>query len=79
MRFSLELLLGDRVFLVFFLFSFCVLRLVFCRVAAFCACARSVLSDFFSTIGHCAWRHFISFSNGEKETKQRKRLSTTGS
>jgi hypothetical protein len=29
-----------------------------------------------ATIGHCAWRHFISFSNGEKETKQRKRLQT---
>jgi len=60
-------------------FAFCVLWLVLCSVAAFCVCARSALIDFFSTIGHCAWRHFISFSNGEKETKQRKRLSTTGS
>ena len=33
---------------------------------------------FFSTISHCPWRDFISFSNGEKETKQRKRLSTDG-
>jgi hypothetical protein len=30
-----------------------------------------------STIGHCAWRHPLSFSNGcEKETKQRKSLQT---
>ena len=29
-----------------------------------------------STISPCAGRHFISFSNGEKETKQRKRLQT---
>jgi hypothetical protein len=49
------------------------------RVAAFWVFARSVLADLFSTIGHCAWRHFISLSNGDKETKQRKRLSTIGS
>jgi len=35
-----------------------------------------VLADIFRTISHCAWRHFISLSNGDKETKQRKRLST---
>src|SRR6202012_3546447 len=29
-----------------------------------------------AAIGPCARRHFISFSNGEKETKQRKRLQT---
>jgi hypothetical protein len=50
-----------------------------CWVAAFYAIARFILADFFSTISHCPWRDFISFSNGEKETKQRKRLSTDGS
>jgi hypothetical protein len=35
-----------------------------------------MLAKFFITISHCAWRHFISLSNGDKETKQRKRLST---
>src|ERR1700733_10020879 len=35
-----------------------------------------MLAVFFITISHCAWRHFISLSNGDKETKQRKRLST---
>ncbi len=33
--------------------------------------------NFFITISHCPWRDFISLSNGDKETKQRKRLSTT--
>src|ERR1700675_3289671 len=37
-----------------------------------------MLAVFFITISHCAWRHFISLSNGDKETKQRKRLPTTG-
>src|ERR1700761_1059392 len=31
------------------------------------------------TISHCAWRHFISFSNGEKETDRKKRLQTPAS
>jgi hypothetical protein len=35
-----------------------------------------MLPKFFITISHCAWRHFISLSNGDKETKQRKRLPT---
>jgi hypothetical protein len=35
-----------------------------------------MLDVFFITVSHCAWRHVISFSTGEKETKQRKRLST---
>src|SRR6202046_3762622 len=35
-----------------------------------------MLAKFFITISHCAWRDFISLSNGDKETKQRKRLST---
>ncbi|MGV7243513.1 hypothetical protein [Caballeronia sp. M23-90] len=48
------------------------------RVVALQVFARYVLADFFSTISHCPWRDFISFSNGEKETKQRKRLSTDG-
>jgi hypothetical protein len=39
-------------------------------------CEFDVGDSWLSTIGHCAWRHFISFSNGEKETKQRKRLQT---
>ena len=49
-----------------------------CWVAAVWACLGFVLADLFSTISHCPWRDFISFSNGEKETKQRKRLSTDG-
>jgi len=49
-----------------------------CWVVAAQVFARYVLADFFSTISHCPWRDFISFSNGEKETKQRKRLSTDG-
>ncbi|AMH42747.1 hypothetical protein AXG89_33880 [Burkholderia sp. PAMC 26561] len=49
-----------------------------CRVVALQVFARYVLADFFRTISHCPWRDFISFSNGEKETKQRKRLSTDG-
>jgi hypothetical protein len=40
------------------------------------ACGRYMLDVFFITVSHCAWRHVISFSTGEKETKQRKRLST---
>src|ERR1700712_2411726 len=36
--------------------------------------AGSVQADLFSTASHCAWRHFISLSNSDKETKQRKRL-----
>src|SRR5471032_2549604 len=47
-----------------------------CWVAAAYVSARSMLAVFFITISHCAWRHFISLSNGDKETKQRKRLST---
>jgi hypothetical protein len=43
-----------------------------CRVAAFCACARFLFSDFFSTVSHCPWRDFISFSDGEKETEAKK-------
>ncbi len=35
-----------------------------------------MLAKFFITISHCPWRDFISLSNGDKETKQRKRLST---
>jgi hypothetical protein len=34
-----------------------------------------MLDVFFITIGHCAWRHFISFSNGEKETEAKKNAS----
>src|SRR5271170_2681419 len=49
-----------------------------CRVAAAYVSAGYMLAIFFITISHCAWRHFISLSNGDKETKQRKRLSTTG-
>jgi hypothetical protein len=41
--------------------------------------AGSVLAGLFSTASHCAWRHFISLSNSDKETKQRKRLSTANS
>ncbi len=47
-----------------------------CRVAAASVSAGCILAIFFITISHCAWRHFISLSNGDKETKQRKRLST---
>jgi hypothetical protein len=43
-----------------------------CRGAAFCAYARFVLIDLFSTISHCPWRDFISFSDGEKETEAKK-------
>src|SRR5271154_4676340 len=35
-----------------------------------------MLANFFITISHCPWRDFISLSNGDKETKQRKRLPT---
>src|SRR5277367_4869670 len=35
-----------------------------------------MLAKFFITISHCPWRDFISLSNGDKETKQRKRLPT---
>src|ERR1700712_3389358 len=49
-----------------------------CWVAAglllFLAFACSVFADFFSTFSHCPWRDFISLSNSDKETKQRKRL-----
>jgi hypothetical protein len=32
-----------------------------------------MLAVFFITISHCAWRHFISFSNdGEKEAEAKK-------
>jgi hypothetical protein len=41
-------------------------------VAAFLARARSGLVILFIAISHCAWRHFISFSNGEKETEAKK-------
>src|SRR5258708_33111597 len=49
-----------------------------CWVAAAYALAGSILLIFFITISHYAWRHFISLSNGDKETKQRKRLPTKG-
>jgi hypothetical protein len=49
-----------------------------CRVAAFWVFSGSVLADFFSAVSHCAWQHFISLSNSDKETKQRKRLATDG-
>jgi hypothetical protein len=45
-------------------------------VAAALVSAGCMLAKFFITISHCAWRHFISLSDGDKETKQRKRLST---
>src|ERR1700735_3306578 len=35
-----------------------------------------MLAILFITISHCPWRDFISLSNGDKETKQRKRLPT---
>jgi hypothetical protein len=47
-----------------------------CRVVAAYVSAGSILAKFFITISHCAWRHFLSWSFGDKETKQRKRLST---
>ncbi len=47
-----------------------------CRVAAAYVSAGSMLAKFFITISHCPWRDFISLSNGDKETKQRKRLPT---
>ncbi len=47
-----------------------------CWVAAAYVSAGSMLAKFFITISHCPWRDFISLSNGDKETKQRKRLST---
>jgi hypothetical protein len=42
----------------------------------FLAFAGSVLTDFSIAFSHCAWRHVISLSNSDKETKQRKRLAT---
>jgi hypothetical protein len=47
-----------------------------CRVATAYVSAGCMLAKFFITISHCPWRDFISLSNGDKETKQRKRLST---
>ncbi len=47
-----------------------------CRVVAAYVSAGSMLAKFFITISHCPWRDFISLSNGDKETKQRKRLPT---
>ncbi len=46
------------------------------RVAAAYVSAGFMLAIFFITISHCPWRDFISLSNGDKETKQRKRLPT---
>jgi hypothetical protein len=46
------------------------------RVVAAYVSAGSMLAIFFITISHCPWRDFISLSNGDKETKQRKRLPT---
>jgi hypothetical protein len=43
-----------------------------CRVAAFELGGRYVLAVLFITICHCAWRRFISFSDGEKETEAKK-------
>ena len=43
-----------------------------CWVATSWVFLRFVLTYFFSTFSHCAWRHFISFSNGEKETEAKK-------
>jgi hypothetical protein len=34
--------------------------------------ARFVLDDFFIAFSHCPWRHFNSFSDGEKETEAKK-------
>jgi hypothetical protein len=47
-----------------------------CWVVAAYVSASCMLAKFFITISHCPWRDFISLSNGDKETKQRKRLST---
>src|SRR5471032_3166691 len=47
-----------------------------CWVAAAHVSAGCILAKFFITISHCPWRDFISLSNGDKETKQRKRLPT---
>src|ERR1700693_4144123 len=49
-----------------------------CRGAAADVSVGYMLAMFLITISHCAWRHFISLSNGDKETKQRKRLPTIG-
>jgi hypothetical protein len=49
-----------------------------CWVAAAHVSAGYMLAIFFIAISHCAWRHFISWSFGDKETKQRKRLPTEG-
>src|SRR5271155_3905213 len=46
------------------------------RVVAAYVSAGSMRAKFFITISHCPWRDFISLSNGDKETKQRKRLPT---
>ncbi|KLU24494.1 hypothetical protein EOS_19510 [Caballeronia mineralivorans PML1(12)] len=44
-----------------------------CRVAAFGFSGLHELDILFITISHCAWRHFISFSDdGEKETEAKK-------
>jgi hypothetical protein len=48
----------------------------FCRVAAAYVSACCMLAFLFRTISHCPWRDFISWSFGDKETKQRKRLPT---
>src|SRR5471032_2116417 len=47
-----------------------------CWVATAYVSAGCMLAKFFITISHCPWRDFISLSNGDKETKQRKRLPT---
>jgi hypothetical protein len=47
-----------------------------CWVAAAYVSSGCMLAIFFIAISHCAWRHFISWSFGDKETKQRKRPST---
>ena len=47
-----------------------------CWVAAAYVSAGLMFAVFLITISHCPWRDFISLSNGDKETKQRKRLST---
>jgi hypothetical protein len=48
------------------------LVLGWCWVGAFWTFARSLLVDLLSTISHCPWRDFISFSDGEKETEAKK-------
>ncbi len=55
---------------------FMVVGLGWCRVVAAYVSSGSMLAKFFITISHCPWRDFISLSNGDKETKQRKRLPT---